>query len=189
VVQWPFAPPRPEGLSRMLFTALPALRPANPPSATVTDEHWDEIFSPGIETLFETPRDIVRLMNVLRLTYPPVCRELNPVDFIAIEALRVFLSDLYDTIRRNPSLFAGEPRAVAVAGAAAAGRQFHDAWSAALPERLREAAQTLILRLFPAVPDFPGAVVSRDMSGHTRQDLHVASPELFGAYFQFVVPE
>ena len=162
---------------------------ANPHSSAVTDEHWDQIFSPGIETLIETPRDIVRLMNVLRLTYPPVCRELNPVDFIAVEAVRVFLPELYDTIRRNPTMFPGEPRAVAVAGAAAAGRAFHDAWAAELPERLREAAQTLILRLFPAVPDFPGAVVSRDVSGNTRQELHVASPELFDAYFQFVVPE
>ena len=189
VVQVPFDLPLPEGLTQMLFEDLRALMAANPHSSAVTDEHWDQIFSPGIESLIETPRDIVRLMNVLRLTYPPVCRELNPVDFIAVEAVRVFLPDLYDTIRRNPSMFAGEPRAVAVAGAAAAGRDFHDAWSAALPERLREAAQTLILRLFPAVPDFPGAVVSRDMSGHTRQELHVASPELFDAYFQFVVPE
>ena len=95
-------------------------------------------------------------MNVLRLTYPPVCRELNPVDFIAVEAVRVFLPDLYDTIRRNPHMFAGEPRTVAVAGAAAAGREFHDAWAAALPERLREAAQTLHPAALPGRPRLPG---------------------------------
>ncbi len=189
VVQVPFDLPLPEGLPQMLFEDLRGLMAANPHSSAVTDEHWDEIFSPGIESLIETPRDVVRLMNVLRLTYPPVCRELNPVDFIAVEAVRVFLPRLYDTIRRHPNAFAGEPRTVAVAGTAAEGRDFHDAWSAELPERVREAAQTLILRLFPAVPDFPGAVVSRDMTGHTRQGRHVASPELFAAYFQFVVPE
>jgi predicted KAP-like P-loop ATPase len=189
VVQVPFDLPLPEGLPQMLFDDLRSLMAANPHSSAVTDEHWDQIFSPGIESLIETPRDVVRLMNVLGLTYPPVCRELNPVDFIAVEAMRVFLPDLYDTIRRHPSAFAGEPRAVAVAGTAAESREFHDAWAAELSDRVREAAQTLVLRLFPAVPDFPGAVVSRDMSGHTRQGLHVASPELFEAYFQFVVPE
>jgi predicted KAP-like P-loop ATPase len=189
VVQVPFDLPLPEGLAQMLFDDLRALMAANPHSSVVTDEHWDDIFSPGIESLIETPRDIVRLMNVLRLTYPPVCRELNPVDFIAVEAMRVFLPALYDTIRRHPNAFAGEPKTVAVAGAAPESREFHDAWAAALPDRVREAAQTLILRLFPAVPDFPGAVVSRDMSGTARQGLHVASPELFEAYFQFVVPE
>jgi hypothetical protein len=189
VVQVPFDLPLPEGLAQMLFEDLRALMAANPHSSAVTDEHWDEIFSPGIESLIETPRDVVRLMNVLRLTYPPVCRELNPVDFIAVEAMRVFLPQLYDTIRRHPDAFAGEPRSVAVAGTAPESREFHDAWAAALPERVREAAQTLVLRLFPTVPDFPGAVVSRDMSGNTRQELHVASPELFEAYFQFVVPE
>jgi predicted KAP-like P-loop ATPase len=189
VVQVPFDLPLPEGLPQMLFDDLRGLMAANPHSSAVTDEHCDQIFSPGIESLIETPRDVVRLMNVLGLTYPPVCRELNPVDFIAVEAMRVFLPDLYDTIRRHPAAFAGEPRAVAVAGTAAESREFHDAWAAELSDRVREAAQTLVLRLFPAVPDFPGAVVSRDMSGHTRQGLHVASPELFEAYFQFVVPE
>jgi hypothetical protein len=190
VVQVPFDLPLPEGLQQMLFDDLRALMAANPHSSAVTDEHWDMIFSPGIESLIETPRDVVRLINVLRLTYPPVCRELNPVDFIAVEAVRLFLPDLYDTIRRHPNAFAGEPRAVAAAGsAAAASREFHESWAAALPDRLRDATQTLVLRLFPAVPDFPGGVVSRDMSGNTRQELHVASPELFDAYFQFVVPE
>ena len=190
VVQVPFDLPLPEGLQQMLFDDLRALMAANPHASGVSDEHWDMIFSPGIESLIETPRDVIRLMNVLRLTFPPVCRELNPVDFIAVEAVRVFLPDLYDTIRRHPASFAGEPRAVAAAGsAAAASREFHDSWSAALPDHLRDAAQTLVLRLFPAVPDFPGGVVSRDMSGNTRQELHVASPELFDAYFQFVVPE
>ncbi len=189
VVQVPFDLPLPEGLPQMLFDDLRGLMAANPHSSAVTDEHWDQIFSPGIESLIETPRDVVRLMNVLGLTYPPVCRELNPVDFIAVEAMRVFLPDLYDTIRRHPNAFAGEPRAVAVAGTAAETREFHDAWAAELSDRVREAAQTLVLRLFPVVPDFPGAVVSRDMAGNTRQGLHVASPELFEAYFQFVVPE
>lgn len=189
VVQVPFDLPLPEGLPQMLFDDLRGLMAANPHSSAVTDEHWDQIFSPGIESLIDTPRDVVRLMNVLGLTYPPVCRELNPVDFIAVEAMRVFLPDLYDTIRRHPTAFAGEPRAVAVAGTAAETREFHDAWAAELSDRVREAAQTLVLRLFPAVPDFPGAVVSRDMTGHARQGLHVASPELFEAYFQFVVPE
>jgi predicted KAP-like P-loop ATPase len=189
VVNVPFDLPLPEGLSQMLLEELRGLMAANPQSSVVSDEHWDHIFSPGIESLIETPRDVVRLMNVLRLTYPPVCRELNPVDFIAIEAVRVFLPDLYDTIRRHPRAFAGEPRAVAVAGAPAEAREFHDGWLAALPERIRDAAQTLVLRLFPAVPDFPGAVVQRDLSGNPRQELRVSSTELFPAYFQLAVPE
>jgi predicted KAP-like P-loop ATPase len=189
LVQVPFDLPLPEGLTQMLFDELRGLMEANPHSAPVSEEHWDMVFSPGIESLIETPRDVVRLMNVLRLTYPPVCGELNPVDFIAIEALRVFLPEVYDTVRRNGAVFAGEPRAVAVAGASAETREFHDAWAAPLPDRVREPAQTLILRLFPAVPDFPGAVVSRDLGGNPRHELRVASPELFDAYFNFVVPE
>src|SRR5204862_8317615 len=163
---------------------LRALMAANPHSSAVTDEHWDEIFSPGIESLIETPRDIVRLMNVLRLTYPPVCKELNPVDFIAVEAMRVFLPELYDTIRRHPHAFAGEPRTGAVAGAAPESREFHDAWAADLPERVRDSAQTLVLRPFPAAPDLPGPVARRHTTGHPRHHLRVPRADLLDAHSQ-----
>jgi predicted KAP-like P-loop ATPase len=187
VVQVPFDLPLPEGLTQMLFDDLRALMAANPHSSAVTDEHWDQIFSPGIETLIETPRDIVRLMNVLRLTYPPVCRELNPVDFIAVEAVRCLLPAELTT----PS---GATHHVPERGGRSPWRRgrgcrrSHDAWAAELPERLREAAQTLILRCFPAVPDSrsgreprrerehaPGA--ARREPGAVRRLLPVRRPE------------
>jgi len=48
VVQVPFDLPLPEGLPQMLFDDLRSLMAANPHSSAVTDEHWDQIFSPGI---------------------------------------------------------------------------------------------------------------------------------------------
>ena len=55
----------------------------------------------GIDPLIQVPRDVVRFTNTLSVTYPAVCGEVNPVDFIALEAIRNFLPDLYDIIRKN----------------------------------------------------------------------------------------
>ena len=61
--------------------------------------YWTNVFHSGLDPLFQVPRDIVRFTNTLSVTYPAVRNEVNPVDFIALEALRVFLPNLYDVIR------------------------------------------------------------------------------------------
>jgi hypothetical protein len=126
---------------------------------------------------------------VLRLTYPPLSQDLNTADFVAVEALRVFEPDLYDLIRRTPRRFAGTTRPRSGAGVDEATRRFHDDWVAALDPALRIGVATLVLRLFPAVPDLQSPVIQRDAPGvGARQELRVAAPELFSAYFRFAVP-
>jgi predicted KAP-like P-loop ATPase len=61
--------------------------------------------SDGIRHFLETPRDVVRLANFVRLTYPPVRDEVNAVDFISLETLRLHSPAVYDVIRRNEEYF------------------------------------------------------------------------------------
>ena len=74
----------------------------------------------------------------LAVTYLAVRGEVNVVDFIALEALRVFLPSLYDTIRSNPDRFSGHTPDILNAGTKRSNTefQFHDAWRNSLPERL-----------------------------------------------------
>jgi predicted KAP-like P-loop ATPase len=193
LVKVPFDLPLPDGdsLNQLLLERLQQVL-AESPSANVVDEaHWEQIFRPGIERLVRTPRDVALLANALRVTYPRVSLEVNAADFIAIQAIRIFLPRLYDTIRRNPAKFAGQVRTVAVAGAPLEDREFHDAWSDALPAHVDgEAVRTLVLRLFPTVPEFPGTVTQRDSSGSgLRRLLRVGAREIFPVYFQLAVPE
>lgn len=69
--------------------------------------YWTNVFHDGIDPLIQVPRDVVRFTNTLSVTYPAVRGEVNPVDFIALEAVRVFLPDLYDVVRTNPERFSG----------------------------------------------------------------------------------
>jgi predicted KAP-like P-loop ATPase len=191
LVQVPFDLPLPEAgaLSTMFLDHLRDLLERHPAVAVVTEHHWKQIFTPGIEALLSTPRDVARFVNVLRLSYPPVSAEVNTADFIAVEALRLFLPSLYELIRATPERFAGTTRARTALTAEAEVREFHEAWVADLPPAIRIDLITLMLRLFPAIPDEPGLIINRDPPGeNTRQELRIATPELFSIYFQFVVP-
>ena len=192
LVQVPFDLPLPEsgGLSTIFLDHLRELLERHPAAAVVTEHHWKQIFTPGIEALLGTPRDVARFVNVLRLSYPPVSAEVNTADFIAIESLRVFLADavLADpgdarTVRRV------DPRPHRAVRRFRVCRSSTTRGSRMSRPAVRLAVITLILRLFPAVPDQPGLIIHRDPPGeNTRQELRIATPELFSIYFQFVVP-
>jgi predicted KAP-like P-loop ATPase len=191
LVQVPFDLPLPEpgSLAQLFLDHLRDLLDRYPPPPVVTQHHFDQTFSPGIETLLRTPRDVVRLVNALQLSYPPLSQELNTADFVALEALRLFEPSLYDLIRRTPERFAGTTRPRTGAGVDEATRRFHEGWVAALEPDVQLGVATLVLRLFPAVPDLQSPAVQREAPGAgARQELRVASPELYSAYFQFAVP-
>jgi len=106
IVQAPFELPLPDKESlRRLFTEQleEILAVAN--GVPIDTDYWRTIYFDGIESYIRTPRDVVVLINALAVTYPAVSGEVNPVDFIAIETLRVFEPDVYDIIRRNGSSF------------------------------------------------------------------------------------
>ena len=191
LVQLPLDMPlaEPGALPQLFLDQLRDLLGRYPAPRVVTQHHFDQAFSPGIETLLSTPRDVVRLINALRISYPPISEEVNTGDFVAIEAVRLFLPGLWDVIRRNPSRFAGGSRPRSAAAVDAETKQFHEAWRGALDPSVQLGVTTMVLRLFPSVPDFEGLVIQRDSpSDAARQELRVASRELFTAYFRLAVP-
>ncbi len=106
IVQVPFELPLPDKISlrRLLNEQLNSIL-ADTPEQLFDKTYWSKIYFAGIDHFIKTPRDIVRLTNTLRVTYPVVKGEVNAADFIAIEALRVFYPSVYDIVRKNPGEF------------------------------------------------------------------------------------
>ena len=100
IVQVPFELPLPDktSLRKLLFERLQAIL-ADIPDELFDQTYWGNVYLDGIEHFITTPRDIIRLTNTLSVTYPAVKGEVNPVDFIAVETLRVFCPLAYDIIR------------------------------------------------------------------------------------------
>src|SRR5687768_13786817 len=61
----------------------------------------------GIRPLIRTPRDAVRYTNFVAITYPAVKGDVNIVDFLGLEALRVFEPEVFEVVRGNQGQFEG----------------------------------------------------------------------------------
>lgn len=188
IIQVPFELPRPDrtALRQALFKRLDAVM-APTPEGRFDSMHWNNIFHSGLDPLITVPRDVVRLTNVLSVTYPAVVGEVNPVDFIAIEALRVFLPGVYDAIRTAPGEFTGYARL----GGYDAGevrqraQTFHESWLKTVSEPLQGSTKDMVERLFPRLESVWGNMhYGADSIGDWRRQLRICAPEVFPTYFK-----
>jgi len=151
-------------------------------------DYWQNVFFSGLGSLFTVPRDVVRLTNSLSATYPAVVGEVNPVDFIALECIRVFFPQLYDTVRTSSEQFTGyrapehHEKQAAVA--------FHNQWLESVPESLRESIKDMMQRLFPRLESvWSNMHYSGDSLAEWRRRLRMcAGGDIFQAYFRLSLP-
>ena len=188
IIQVPFELPRPDrvALQHALIKRLDEVV-APTPEGRFERNHWANIFYSGLDPLITVPRDVVRLTNALSVTYPAVVGEVNPVDFIAIEALRVFLPSVYDTIRTSPAEFIGHERFGGhdAGEAKERARVFHEGWLKSVPEHLRASTSDLIERLFPRVTSaWENMYYGGDSVSGWRRQLRICAPEVFPVYFK-----
>lgn len=191
IIQVPFELPRPDrtDLRRALFSRLDAII-ASTPDGRFDSMHWNNIFHSGIDPLVTVPRDVTRLANALSVTYPAVVGEVNPVDFIAVEALRVFQPGVYDAIRTAPGEFVGTRRSGSYGQNEAKQRAqaFHEGWLKAVPEALRESTKDMLERLFPRLESVWGNMhYSAESAAEWRRQLRICAPEVFSTYFRLAL--
>lgn len=149
------------------------------PTGLFDQSYWTNVFYEGVDALIKVPRDVVRFTNTLAVTYPTVRGEVNPVDFIALEALRVFLPGLYAAIRTSPEMFTGLSRNDETI------KSFHEKWASDLPEELRSSTKGMMGRIFPKID---GTSYGADWLAQWRRKLQVCHPDLFPVYFRLTVP-
>jgi predicted KAP-like P-loop ATPase len=154
--------------------------------------YWGNIFLEGIDKFLETPRDVVRFTNALGVTFRAVIGEVNPVDFIAVEALRMFCPEVYNTIKSNREMFTGHapnnlghPRGNEL-------RQFHDRWIARIHDTsplLEEPIKDMVQRLFPRLQAVWGNTqFGPEWDGEWRRELRVCGDSVFPVYFSLAIP-
>src|SRR5690606_11402382 len=68
---------------------------------------WGNLYRGGLSTLLRTPRDVIRFANSLMVSYPAVRGEVDVIDFVAMEALRVFAPRVHQAIALHPDRFTG----------------------------------------------------------------------------------
>lgn len=153
--------------------------------------YWNNVLNDGLQYMINTPRDVTRLLNALSVTYPPVMGEVNAVDFVAIEALRLFYPDVHSVIRSNGHMFVASSRSPLVAATDL--KNFHDFWLTQIPQESQPFIRALVKRLFPRLESIWGsfsvgvnANYEADWLPKWRKDCRICSAENFSNYFLLV---
>jgi predicted KAP-like P-loop ATPase len=190
IIQVPFDLPMPDkaALRRLFFEQLTIIL-SGTPDELFDQTYWGNVFWDGIDHFLNTIRNVNRLTNVLKIAYPAVKGEVNPVDFIAIETIRVFSTYVYQLIQKNPDMFAGAPDSHS-SSKTDDKKPFHDKWVEQISEEQREVIKKLLLRIFPKL----GAIFGNTHYGGEwestwRKQLRICSPDIFPIYFRLAVPE
>ena len=134
----------------------------------------------------------MRFTNALAVTFRAVMGEVNPVDFIAVESLRMFCPEVYETIKNNREMFLGH----GVADRGGAGRnellQFHNAWLQRVHElrpEVEEPIKDMLCRLFPKLQGVWGNTqFGQEWEAKWRREVRVCSDSAFPVYFSLAIP-
>ncbi len=69
------------------------------------EDRWEQLYNVYLSKKLQTQRQIIRFKNSFSFTYPDLAGDVNPIDFLAIEALRMFNPEIFYEIAENPSIF------------------------------------------------------------------------------------
>ncbi|MFJ2994165.1 P-loop NTPase fold protein [Pandoraea sp. NPDC087047] len=190
IIQAPFHLPAVDRtqLRQKLFRGLDSIIETRPMPFAFDKGRWSETFNDGLEHCIRKPRDVVRLLNAISVTYPPLAREVNPVDFIALECLRVFYPGVYMSIRDGQTVFCGQRSNLD--NKKSTEKAYFEKWRESLPDEARQWLVSLVGRIFPKAEQLigGGGWLTHDDSAW-RKALRPCSPECFDVYFQFGIPE
>jgi predicted KAP-like P-loop ATPase len=157
-------------------------------------DRWSILFREGFRSFFKTIRDVKRYVSSLRLDFSIIGKnEVNPVDFLGVEAIRVFAPNVYTTIGDNKDLFT-ETHSLYAGSRSEDDRVARIKAIDGIVEScedgdLRESLRGIIKELFPQVEGlYRSTHYGSDWQDEWRKNLQVASPDIFGRYFQLSTP-
>ena len=152
--------------------------------------HWGNVFYECIDKFLKSPRDVVRFSNTLSVTFRAVIGEVDAIDFIVIEALRIFCPLVYETVKGNPEMFTGHG-AVSHEQPRDSLMTFHNKWLADLREKrpdLEKPISDVLKRIFPKLQSIWGnTIYGAELESQWRRKLRVCSEDVFPIYFSLAV--
>ena len=196
IVQVGFDVPRIERprLEKVLFAGLDELLGRETVGQRFKQQRWQNIFLAGLRPYFQTLRDVYRYLAMLSfhisLFQERESFNVNPIDLIALEVLRVFEPEIYQLLPENKLLLTGQPTSLSRERWADETRGFIKSIVDKLPENRREQVREILKQLFPKV-DWALSNYGYGSGFEDRwfRDLRVCHSDLFDRYFHFAIPE
>lgn len=192
VIQIPFELPIPDRSSiRKVFFDILDLILKDTKHELFDETYFQNVYWDGIDYYLKTMRNVKRLTNTLKVTYLIVKNEVNPVDFLAIETIRIFEPEVYYLIRSNIEMFSGTYDTGTYSQATKEDLQgFHNRWLDRQSDDKKEILRNLLIRMFPKVNSaFENIGYSYSWESTWRKELKICSKDIFPLYFSFNIPQ
>jgi predicted KAP-like P-loop ATPase len=193
IVQLPLELPPPDEASfrSMFFGKLNKIL-GDIPEEEFDKRYWEEIYWKGLDRLISTPRDIVRLTNTLSITYPLVKGEVNPIDFIALESIKIFCPIVYSSISNESRMFIGVIDESGFRGTPSLEdhKSFLNLLFEKVDDKIKEPIKRLLNLMFPKLQKIysDNKNFFADQS-ECRKQLRICSSDIFPVYFRLAIPK
>ncbi len=179
-------------LDRILFEKLDEVLAQEPVGQRFDTKRWGNLFLGGLQPYFKTLRDVHRFISTLSF-HVAVFRgkgafEVNPVDLIALEVLRVFEPAVYRAIASSRDLLI--PKIPFRSDNDGARRSAIQVIVDKAPEERRKQAQEIFKQLFPTAEwAFGGYTYGATFDDGWVRDLRVCSSDMFDRFFHLAIPK
>ena len=149
-------------------------------------------FTSGLEIQLKTPRMAKRYGNTLSFSLPLLRGEINIVDLMLIEGVKVLYPELYTVIKSNPDFFLGN-----LIDKYKDNNQLKEISNKILQKGLsnlesdvQEAAKSLVVELFPRLNGILGnSHYGSDWQERWTKEKRISSIDYFSRYFSYSIPE
>jgi hypothetical protein len=159
------------------------------------DEHQVNAFvllyNDAFASRIQTPRVAKRYGNALMFALPILKGEVNPVDQMLLEGIRVLYPRVYEHIRLNPDLFLQESRSERRSEQQKKEdeQRLQPAFEGLLDAQVR-GLKNLLLHLFPRLSAvLGGAIHGSDSDPVWNREQRLCSSNYFQRYFNYAVPK
>ena len=178
-------------LQHILFKGLDTLIADKAVSKHFNQTRWGNIFVGGLQHYFSTLRQVNRFLSTFSfhcaLFKSGGAFEVNVIDLIALETLRVYEPDFYLALPKNKSLLT-DVRDFGRGNRDEEGQKVN-ALLEGVPAARADALRELIKHLFPPVEwVLGGSHYGADWTERWSRELRVCSEDMFDRYFHFVLP-
>lgn len=148
------------------------------------------LYNNGFLKLFSTIRDIKRYINSVGMTLPMIYQEIDLIDYLGIEVLRVFLPEVYQGIEENKSIFLQEGFFnINIENQKKQAREKIDQIFKGSGKQYEEIAKSITQNLFPQLGQvYDNTTYVQDWRIQWRKEKRICSPKFFDKYFLFNTP-
>ncbi|MCE5207696.1 MAG: AAA family ATPase [Chloroflexi bacterium] len=168
-----------------------ALKQANIELSVDDVHHFVSGFSSGIEIQLKTPRMAIRYINALKFSLSMVRGEVNIVDFLLIEAIRVFYPDIYSFICNSQEVFLGKSLEFYDSSQVEKDklRKIVDKIFIDVPEAVQGSIKGLLISLFPRLQSIYGNTsYLSEWDKRWETEKRICSDRYIKRYFSYSLP-